>query len=488
MSDFLKEAFLDGAKDAIADLTGKKKEEESTLRKVLPWVLAGGAGLAGYKYLRTPSFSKNVAMRAMQQKAVRKGFHHVVDVTPTKYDGNGVIDRLNHFFTPRADTKGKLDLWNKAKLLLRTGTTDSIPVSRVGKKLVHANGTVGTKAIDGVAYGRNVDIGGSGLPAKKVIRGGVDLEGSKSTQKAMTELGRKGKAFEADLLKKYAPGSMPDTETGLHKIMQGLKINTPAQRGLAIKTLQDTLKKRFGKNDYILKPNMGLASGGEFPHGKLDWGEELTKYEKYIANKRNSLALEKRLARGENEASDYLREKGLYQGQTLHDVLKDPRSALAQAKIPNIRNEARIHHLQGEAPSSMVMPKQLDNVKKMVRLPLDMTNMGSSQELVEKTIAALPKKYHKGMYGADVIQYTKADGSVGNKIVELNPHEMITTNSGGGGSGHLTADGPNPWGPHGLYRAATGRHTPIAAGLGGLGLGGLAYTASDLAMPSDDDH
>ena len=70
---------------------------------------------------------------------------------------------------------------------------------------------------------------------------------------------------------------------------------------------------------------------------------------------------------------------------------------------------------------------------------------------------------------------------MGYQMIELNPTEGAKPTEAGGGSGYL------PWVGHRHYHAATGRHTPLVSGLGGLGAAAGAGIAANHLNDSDDD-
>lgn len=461
----LKQALLDGAQDALAEYGLAPKREKSTLRKALPWLAGAGAGLAGYKLLRTPRFSANPALREIQELAARKGFHRLVDVTP---------GATSHILQPMATAEGKMTPWNKLKLFLNEGTTESIPFVRGDTpKLV---GHRGPKRVEGVTHGRH-DI--HGLP--DVVRGGVDIEGPQSTMSAMNRLSKGGKRLEADILQKHAPGAMPETHTDLRHLFEGL----PQDRYQAAAELQSRVLGNYGDN-YMLKPNQGLASGGRFPRMDQDWASHLRAYDEHLANPETRAAFKAMKREGGNEFSQYLINNGLYEGQVLHDALRNPRSLIAQRRIDNPLGEFRVHTIAGSAPSHLVVPRGAKGAKgKLKAIPDFLGGHDDMRRFVEETVAKLPEKYQRGNYAFDVMPHKNPDGTIGYKLLEMNPTEQATEQMAGGGSGFLTPDVPMTGHLH--YRAATGRHTPLVAGLGGLGAAGAAGFGVKNVLDENDD-
>jgi hypothetical protein len=492
----LKRAFLDGAQDARSAFgvndDAEPADKPSMLRKALPFLAAGGAGLAGYKLLRRPSFSTNPALREIQELAQRKGFHRVVDVTPYT-PGSSFGERLEHFVTPQAGPSGDLNLWNKIKLLAREGTTDAIPVSQVADPRTptglreHVSGHRGPKKVEGVVWGRQ-NISGSNIPS--AVRGGKDLEGDAATQKVMDRLSRKGKAFEAHLIQQHAPGMMPETHTiysgkSLADIGHGIQGQDPHA---AVHELQQRVLAQHGP-DYMLKPSLGLASGvggGGFPRvGGDDWATHLKAYTDHMADPGNRAAYEAAETAGGNASSHYLRSHDIYKGHVLNEALAKPESMLIQKLIPNVRDEYRVHTIAGSAPKSILLPRGYEGMKGTMKAQPVRLGVGKQSKEVsaftEDLMRKLPPEYRQGNFAVDVVSHELPNGEIGLQAIELNPTEGAKPTEAGGGSGYL------PWIGHRQYHAVTGRHTPLIAGLGGLGAATGAGIAAKHLSDSDDD-
>src|SRR3990172_9283590 len=98
----VKEAFGEGVQSALRDYGVLPEEKPSLLRRALPWAAAAAAGGLGYKALRTPSFSNNPALRKIQERAVAKGFHRIVDTSPeVLYPGASLKQRFMNALTPQ---------------------------------------------------------------------------------------------------------------------------------------------------------------------------------------------------------------------------------------------------------------------------------------------------------------------------------------------------------------------------------------------------
>ena len=467
----VKQAYSDGAQAALGDYEvghGTDAPDEgntgpSKLRRAAPWLAGAGAaglaGLAAYKHLRTPNFSSNPMLKKLQQKAVSGGFHRVVDVTP---------DAEAHWLHPQASPDGKMNWRNKLKMFMREGTNEAIPIMRNENDEVRVLGKNGPQPVmktKGVTYGRNNQEG-----VADAIQGGTDLEGSTRTQELLTQLGRGGKRFEADFLNKHAPGAIPDTHTDMSQLFHGL----PANRQEAVQELHNRIMTAHGK-DFMMKPNQGLSSGGQFPlSGTNDWANHLTAHDTHMANPTNAAAYQAAVEGGGNAAAHYLKDNGLYEGMVLDNALKDPSSAILQKRLENPLGEWRVHTQGGEVPKDMTQQRFNpfhDGPKAALRgAPQHFKKQNLRDFVQNEVIKKLPPEYQAGSYGVDTMAYRKPDGSVGYKVLEMNPTERVTPEDAGGGSGFLDA----PFSGHGHYRASTGRSTPLAAGVGGLLAGGGA--------------
>jgi hypothetical protein len=493
-----KEAFGEGVQHALRNYGILPEEKPSLLRKAAPWLAAAAAGGLGYKYFRTPTFSKNPGLRKLQQKAVQEGFHRVVDVShpgkfvPEAEEGflGNLLGRAGHAWQPKVNPHtGEMNWLNKLKFILQEGT-EAIPVaSKKGR--IWAPGSGGRIHTQGIVQGRDVEPANATKSMKTVVRGGQDVEGPRSTQDALTEVNQTGKGFEADLMQHYAPGAIPDTLTNLEPLVRNLRRGTPRQRQRAAQQLRDALHRHF-KGNYALKPIVGEQSGGFFPWGEQDWGKHIEKFDKHLANPKTRASYEKANAKGRIELTGYLRDHGLLEGHTLHNTLQDPASAIAQRAIPEPLGEWRVHTMNGGAPRWMMTPRHealsLDTLKGYLGIGDIKTK--ALQDYAENVLSKLPEKYRRGSWGMDIMVHRKPDGSIGHKIVEMNPTErqFRRPNNGpyavGGGSGFLDSHA-FPGIGHLQYRAATGRHTPVAATALAAPLALTAGSITNAALPDD---
>jgi hypothetical protein len=477
-----------GAKSALSQL-GLVDEEKPAWQKALPYAAGAVAAPLVYKFLRTPSFSKNPELRALQEKA-QKGFHRIVDVSPHAINPKDPwYYRLADWWRPRVNTEGNLNLRNRLKLWLQEGG-EAIPVASEKGRMWLPNQPTGTKrTIQGVTHGRHIELAEADKAPRDLIRGGTDVEGSHKTQTALTELGEAGKGFEAQLLQRHAPETIPETQIDIREFLKDLKTGTPKQRMDAVRVLRKRMRKAYGK-DFMLKPNVGLQSAGAFPWGKQNWRKQLRHYEEHIADPTQLKALQTAENKGPGDLAAYLGEHGIEEGRILHHTLQNPENVLLQRAVQNPLGEFRVHAFAGKAPRSLMVPRYGGGID-LAKLHLGLGGISTKnlQQFAEETLAKLPEKYRTGTYGMDIMPFRKPDNSVGYKIIELNPSERAyNTASGarnmGGGSGFLDTD-VMPYAGLAQYRTLTGRHATPVALAGGLGAGGLAAGTAALSTPAD---
>lgn len=457
------------------------------------------AGLGGYRYFRTPQFAKNnPALARLQRIGAEKGFHRVVDVTHDPAEKTRTfLDRLQGLVKVRADETGKLDRWNRLKLWALEGG-DAIPVvAKDGKTyVVNPDNTLSrNKKIRGLVYGRQetkgVD-GNIGDEARRAIRGGYDAEGDARVRSVMTQLGMAGKDTEARLLGRYAPDVIPDTEPTIARLMRNARGKGGARD---LKTLRAAVEARFGDRPFLLKPTITAQSSGAFPFSGnspskamslKDWQKRHKAYLEHLKNPGNRAAFQKAKREGYVQRTTYLRQHGIHEGYVLDEALRHPSRVLAQEEIVNPIGEWRVHVNAGSAPEGMMMPRHAANsIPALVKNRLGIGTQGVSakamREFVEGAVTKLPKEYRKGSFGMDVMPFKRPDGTVGYKIVELNPAETAGMHGSEGGSSGLITSDHLPTMGHAHYKQMTGRDTnpmAIAKGLGvagatGVGIAGL---------------
>jgi len=433
---------------------------------------AAAIGLGTYGLLRRPSFSTNPALRKTQQLASTKGFHRVVPLmrTTDQVDPDaGFMGRLNHAIQPKIDEQGRMNLLNRFKFWAQEGG-EAIPVgfNPKGKAFIpNGRGPVNT---EGVVFGRPML---DPKDRKNIVVGGQDIEGSHKTQRALTDMGLKGKGMEASLMQRYSPGAVPKTVVDLGQFMKG---SPGGDRVARIRAIQKAMQEKYKGTEmenFLLKPTLGFNSGGKFPMSEDDWGKHLARFDKAMADPVFKAKFDKATP---DQFADMVWDKGILQGHTLHEMLKNPSSAIAQQQIPNRLGEWRVNVTKGEAPLGLMAPRgATDNpLEALKEIGTEGVSPFKIKKFVEEHIKKLPQHYREGTYGADVMPYYTPEGKLDYKFVELNPSERAGYHgSEGGGSGFLDAYNL-PWAGHAHYRTATGRHATPVALAGGLAAAGAA--------------
>jgi hypothetical protein len=485
---------------AVEQSPGPEKEKKTSWWPSL--AAAGAIGLGTYGLMRRPSFSKIPGLRALQEVGSREGFHRTVDMTQAQNRKlrPGFLGRIEGATRPEMNEKGVLDWKNRLLFHAREGV-GAVPIgSEDGKQWVALPGHGKTNAgkplnVKGLVYGRHEPSteGPENQPMAHLLRGGSDVEGSMATQKALTDMAqRHGKGFEADLLMKHAPESVPESLTDMGRYHPGVQLapHHAKQRIQAVNKLQQQLAEHMGADNFVLKPQKTVQSQGQFPWGRdqdglggTNWGEEIAKFDKRMrTDRRFRQNVEKNF--GQDYLTKEMRQEGLLPGYTLHSFLKDPKTVFAQRGIPEPIGEWRAHVMGGAAPPSMMMPREgglTHGQQKLMGMTFPKEDMS---KFIQETMAKLPPEYRDGTYGMDVMPYKKPDGTLGFKIVEMNPTERFTPGlTTGGGSGMLAAHYLPTMGLH-QARQLTGRWDPHVAGAAALGTAGLAGLAGRALTPS----
>ena len=500
MSDVLtlKKAFLDGAQAALRQYGILPEEEPSTFQKALPWIAAAGIGGLGYKYLRHPSFSKNPSVAKSQAKAVDKGFHRVIDVSrkgkfepdPDTTSLMNLYYRGLHWLKPSVNRKGNLDWANRAKLWAQEGG-EAIPVAG-HKGKIWVPGHNKPLKVKGIVSERHIETDEApGKPPRDIIRGGQDVEGPMKTQRALTRMGEEGKGFEADVLQKHVPHAIPQTYTDIHKQFKGLSTHSAKARVKSIRKLQQRLIAFHGNNKFLMKPTIGLQSGGKFPFSYDNWGKQLAAYERHAADPKNAAKLKTLATTNLEDLAFYLAKHDIAEGAVLRAALENPRNILTQHKVRRALGEFRVHIQGGEAPRSLILDRMGDPIGlAKAHLGLGPFTARDLKQFAEETVAQMPKKYQQGSYAMDIMPHLSRNGNVKFKVLELNPSERAHGQgkhwNPGGGSGFLDASSiPHAGWAH--YRARTGRHTTPVALAGGLAAASAAGGIANAFTPSSDD-
>ncbi len=486
--------YADGVKDAAAQygIAPADDEPKPKHKSWLPTVAAAGlGGFAAYKGLRSPSFSANTALRKVQEQATAKGFHRVVDVSQRgDLSGHPLLRRMYFHTLPQVNAQGELNALNKAKLWFHEGHS-AIPIAmhpQTNKPVIP--GSPGGVDVKGLVMDRTSGPAGF-RSARNLIRGGRDLEGSATTQNALTHMEDTGKGFETDLLLKHAPGSVPKSFTDLGAIVGKNQPGiTRARRAKMVQTQLAAHAKTQGVDHFALKPTHGIDSGGEFATSRDNWPKLVREWDTHMRDPAMKAGWNRALKGTKNDVSDYLHEHGLYPHHTVNSLLKDPTSIYAQHWLPGATGkEWRVHTVNGTAPTEMVMPRHVSG--SMTDAAMHALGSGGREReeirkfVEQQVLGKLPAKYRKGMYGMDVMPFRKPDGTIEFKVMELNPHSRGSEVSGGGGSGMLDPTYvPGAGWEH--YRAMTGQQSQPVAAAGALGASALAGTAARFLTPEDD--
>jgi hypothetical protein len=488
--------YNDGQQAAFLRFKLAEEDSKSSWRNWrLPALGAGLAGRAGYKYFRTAKGMPKSLYAQKLRDASQQGFHRVVDVTqqPKPAANRAWNQKLRHAIRPQLNNAGQLDTLNKFKLRALEGS-DAIPVGyHQGKTVMplHPEGA----DVKGVVYNRNAGaMSNYKKDPKHEVRGGIDWEGNDRTQNMVTDLSNQGKSFERNFLGQHAPNSIPKTITGLHDFVPRYN-DTLEGRIEAAKQFQNRLTEHMRKNgvkgDFMLKYDHGLDSKGQFPRSGMDWGEKLKIYENVMANPTLKDALTNARKGGDNGYADFLRNNNAYEGYTLHKAINSPGRVFAQERIQNPLGEYRVHAVGGQAPKDLVYPRHSENIAES----MSGRKADISKFVENEVLGRMPEDVRNGAFGIDVMPHKNPDGSVGYKVLELNPHQKgykgTSEMPGGPGfsSGLLNSDRV-PLTAHKQYKAVTGKDTKSMALLKALGLGGagrLTGNTARNALQSEDD-
>lgn len=486
-------AYIDGQK-AAADMYGVQAPQDQDgyysqkkKKSWLPAVAAGGLGaFMAYKHMRTPNFSSNPGLRAVQEQAAAKGFHRVHDVSP-KGDittGYAPLQSLYQHTLPQVNAKGELNALNKFKLWLHEGN-EAIPVARMTPQ--------SQPFIPGAPHGVNapgVVFDRTALPgSEKLIHGGTDAEGPMHVQQLMSDFGDKGKGFETALLNRHVPDAIPKSFTDIPSIVgqPNAAMSRVDQARAMQKRMMEHLKGQ-GVEHFAMKPTQGLDSRGQFPSSKDDWGKMIQEFDEHMAVPENAAKLKALREGGDMSAlTEHLHENELYSHHALDTALRDPSQVYAQHWMPGAMGEWRVHTVNGAAPTELMMPRNLKDAVKGTLTNANKQHIGPMRDFVEnEVLAKLPEDYRRGAYGMDVMPFRMPDGSIKFKVIEMNPHGLSSAQSGGGGSGLLEPDiVPGAGWAH--YKAMTGRHAQPVAAAGALATGAVTGGLARALTPEDDD-
>lgn len=294
------------------------------------------------------------------------------------------------------------------------------------------------------------------------------------------------KAEQAKLLAQIAPGAAPRTLT-MADLPKGLRIRAKTLQH-DLPKLQAFLEKEFGGKEWIMKPSIGreggdiaAASSGKFPGGKTDlmaahkqWLKMRPEYRKAVAEIEESVT-----DSDINKVIEAFRTRPGFEGRVIDELLH--KNVIFQEKLPLQQfsprlakkmearglaptKEYRIHSIGGKAIPSMSTPRYYSGP---ISSLIESIKARRAAKWLQKNVLDKMTGSEKELaYGMDVAPLKGG----GYKIIEMNP---------GGRSGLLES---HPLMPHLLHKAVTGRYSPVAAGV--LGLGG-AGAATGLAGLTD---
>ncbi len=297
--------------------------------------------------------------------------------------------------------------------------------------------------------------------------------GGKKSERSVKRLIRllDDKFNEADLLRRYAPGTAPRTlriEDVLRRYNIGPVDASNIERKLP--KIQDALHREFSDKGYILKTRRtrgaideNVDSAGFFPTDKHNLVEE---YKLWNAMKPQFIS-EK--SRGLHDAIRKYRGMPGYRGRVI-DAMVD-RNVIVQEKIPlatfrkSIRDrlaaqgtmtskEYRVHTLAGEVPGSLAFPRTNAGGDPVVLSREVIQARRAAKWFRKNVVSKLPEEFKNLNFGADIAK--GPDGKF--HVIELNT---------GGDSGFLSGYGV----PSTVYKTITGRSTPARAIAGSIGSG-----------------
>jgi hypothetical protein len=357
----------------------------------------------------------------------------------------------------------------------------------------------------GVVTGLDADVGAQA----DVNVGGLSPSGSKA-KKTLANLeklevaGKPGETTRSVGLSKHfaQSGRVSNTAKKLGLRTPGPKASQ-AEQGRYLNALQKGLIKEHGESGFLMKPSDLVASSGAFPSNKGNWGASWKDYTTRLKPEMDAMRADIAAnpanyppgKSASNLVAEKFRKDPAYIGTGLEAALKDPRRTLGQSKldiIPGARGkpaEYRVHMIGGEVPEQLSyerydLPRQI-----MGRVPglkhLRSNKRGTPEEAaqwVRDNISPnINKKLKDGTFGLDVVRVRNPDGSLGYKMIELNPSTQA------GRSGFLAAE-DNPLLAGDMSRWLTGKATPLGAAtktLAAAGAGGGAVYTGARNLPTE---
>jgi hypothetical protein len=298
------------------------------------------------------------------------------------------------------------------------------------------------------------------------------------------------KLLEADVLQKYAPGTVAKT-FGLQDFLKrrGIKLRKGKYIEEDLASLQKALQEEFKDTGYLIKTRGGhaidenVASSGRFPTEETNLVDSLKQWR---AMRPDFVNAKKSTPGAINTVIEQFRTKPGYEGRVIEELLKD--NVILQEKLPLMQygkstaakmkakgfsptREFRVHVVGGQAIPYMATPRYPSVSLTFLK---DMYDARKASKWMQKNVLdKLPQEYKGISMGADVAPLRGG----GYRVIETNT---------GGSSGLLDVPGM----PHALHKAVTGRFSrPAATALGTAAAGGvtgLGYGVKAIASPDEN--
>jgi hypothetical protein len=302
-------------------------------------------------------------------------------------------------------------------------------------------------------------------PGKQLAQGASNLIANRDSDAVSSIFDNGNKWQEYNIFEHFAPGSMGKTENVadvLADMGHNLGARNPRERGQQVEAfrkamsnngarrrdmlaeLQSNLRQRFG-DGFLLKDVDAAATGGKFPSDLHNFTD--------LVNEDSPAA------------------------KTLINAIKDPRSVIAQSKLPLAQGswldrqfaklrglpstqEVRVHVMNGAVAPDLTVPRFSPTMWLTGR-----KTMRGADQYARDLLTKLPEELQRGTYAMDVAPLVGG----GYKLIESNP---------GYRSGFLSPGNHPVIGPL-LHKQFTGQHSQMVSGLGaGAGAVGGGLTAA----------
>ena len=431
---------------------------------------AAGAGLTAYRALRKPKYvENNPEFRAIQERANTGGGYgqafDVADQGPfaapewlrTAYFRPGGPTRMEKFKS----------WWHGGGAHVPIKVTEEGTAQRLAgpanPSVVHGRGTIGGLSTEPFPGALAV-----GNPSPETWQGLSDLEAG-------------GKHNYGRRMNEWSPGAIPES----------FEID-PKKHGRTIQQLQSRLQeeaKQRGWDRMIIKPQGGARSGGRFPSVGVEgesWAEHHKAYRDLLKMPGVAEYLKEFPTQGARQ--NYLQMyPGAHEGWVVDQMMRDPRSVMAQQYIPNVTRELRAHSIAGHVPLDAIIDRRNPDV----HAPLNDPALAAEvKAFTEKHLRNMPPELRGGMFSPDVMvsehPVTKQRQM---HFAELNANFDSHVDRQGFLSGYM-----NPYHTRSMARAITGRtgvpqavaKALMAAGATGLGIAGSLWHPFDKRKAEQD--